>query len=113
MVLGGHAVVEGFQPGKYPQSTMYPLLEGCYQTTKTPGVSSFGAEQIYKNYPVFPARHCGTNNLRYWERPTNGLCTPAFMCGNLYTDTPQSEWKDPVPPAWGSEPRVNFYVAEH
>ena len=113
MIITGHTVTEGFQPGRYPGAVTGPLLEGCYRTTKHPGVSSLGAGQIYKNYPTFPAAHCGTNNLRYWRKPTNGRCAPADMCGNLYLDTPQTEWKDPTPPGWGAGPRVNFYVANN
>ncbi len=82
--------IEGFKtPGDYPLSVDKPLLVGDYNLSLSPGITNRGSQDIYRDYPVFPAASCGTNNIRYWRRPSNGQCAPASMCGGLYTDTEQ------------------------
>lgn len=104
-------VNEGFENfGKYPVNVDKPLLYDSYKLSKDPKVGEVGAADIYVNYPIFPATWSGTNNLKYWRRPTNGQCTPADLCAGLYEATPQdkpyisrpSSWEDPAI-------RVNFY----
>ena len=101
---------EGFSPGIYPLSMDTALLADWYKQNPNPRVDGYGAEEIFVNYPVFPAKHCGTNNLRYWRRPTNGKCTPPGMCMGLYEVTPQDIPGQPQAPSW-SDPaiRVNYY----
>jgi len=106
-------VIENFeQPGEYPVSVDQPLLHDTYKVTKNPGLSIDGAEQNYVNYPVFSSSSCTNNNIRYWRRPTNGLCTPPDFCGNLYTNTEPTISKSAVPPEWDNGIRVNFYESE-
>lgn len=106
-------IFEGFgQPGVYPVSVDSPLLYDSYNVSKNPGLSTNGAEQNYINKPVFPATSYKNNNVRYWRRPTNGLCTPPDFCGNLYMDTEQNVSLSTVPPEWDVGTRVNFYVSD-
>jgi hypothetical protein len=101
---------EGMQAGSYPMAVDTPLLHGWYKTNPDPRVDSFGAEQIHVNYPVFSARHCGTNNIRYWRRPTNGQCTPPGLCMGLYEATEQEIPGAPEAPSWDNPAiRVNYY----
>jgi hypothetical protein len=102
--------LENFEnPGKYPISVDQPLLYGDYKVSKHPSVSKNGSEQNYLNYTVFPATSCTSNNIRYWRRPTNGKCSRADFCGNLYEDT-QQDIPPPVPaPQWDDGIRVNYY----
>ena len=102
--------VEGFlSSGKYPLSVDQPLLYNDYLVNKNPGASAISASQQYVDYPVFPASSCGTNNLRYWRRPTNGQCSRADMCGGLYMNTKQKIPPPPVAPKWGAGLRVNYF----
>jgi hypothetical protein len=96
-------------PGEYPLSEDVPLLYGNYNVQENGGISKNNASDIYTNYPVFPASSCKINNIRYWRRPTNGKCSRAEMCGNLYSDT--ETYIPPEPPllGWGETPRVNYY----
>lgn len=107
-------MVEGFgQPGVYPVAVVKPLLYDSYNVSKNPGLSMNGAEQNYVNKPVFPATSSNTNNIRYWRRPTNGLCTPPNLCGNLYIDTDQNIPPSAIPLEWDVGTRVNFYVSDY
>ena len=103
---------EGFallEPGMYPLSVDSPLLSDTYDVKQNPGYDNMSAADIFVNYPQFPAKHCGTNNIRYWRRPTNGQCTPPGMCMGLYEATEPKI----MPPADApqGEPRVNYYVS--
>ena len=104
-------ICEGFSPAAYPAGLSEPLLHGCYATTEYAGLSPFNSSQISANYPIYPADHVGTNNIRYWARPTNGTCTPADICTNLYKPTKQNMWKRPRPPPPDARHRVNYYVS--
>jgi len=106
-------MVEGFgQPGVYPISVVQPLLSDSYNVSKHPGLSTNGVEQNYINYPIFPATSYNNNNIRYWRRPTNGLCSPPDFCGNLYTNTNQNIPPQATPPLWNDKTRINFYVSD-
>lgn len=106
---------ETFVPGLYPSSVDNPLLVDSYKVKKKPGVDPYsGAAQIWKNYPQFPADHIGTNNIKYWRRPTNGRCTPADMCNGIYEPTEQNIPSPPIPPPVIPQPgesRINFYTS--
>ena len=95
--------------GEYPSSVDNPILHGTYKVNTSPGVSGFGVEDIYMNYPTFPINSCANNNVRYWRKPTNGLCSPPELCGGLYDDTEQEIPPPATPPRWDSGTRVNFY----
>jgi len=94
----------------YPSSDDHPILYKDYPVAFNPGVSDLGTEQMWPDYPVFPASSTINNNIRYWRSPDNGKCSPADMCGGLY-DLKQ-DIKIPPPPAapqWGIGTRVNYY----
>jgi len=95
--------------GEYPKSVETPILQCDYKVQPNPGVSCLGVEDIYMNYPTFPINSCANNNVRYWRKPTNGLCSPPELCGGLYDDTEQEIPLPPTPPKCDSRTRVNFY----
>ncbi len=95
--------------GEYPKSVEKPLLACSYNVKANPGISCLGMEEIHKNYPSFPINSCANNNVRYWRKPTNGLCSPPELCGGLYTDTEPVIPTPAIPPKWDSGIRVNFY----
>lgn len=100
------------EAGNYPHVLDKPLLSDSYDLMDNPATSTHGASDIYVNYPVFPAGHCGTNNIRYWRRPTNGQCTPPELCMGLYKPTQQKMDKYSKIPEW-DDYRVNFYQATY
>ena len=100
---------ENLTSGIYPDSVTRPLLYGVYTVKKNPHYDNSSSQDIYKNYPTFPSKHCGTNNIRYWRRPTNGQCTPAGMCMGLY-DTTEPTIPSPLVPPKGTK-RVNYFVS--
>jgi len=103
-------VEEGFLgSGDYPDAVDSPILECDYNVKPNPGISDLGAAQISQNYPVFPSDSCANNNIRYWNKPTNGRCTRPEMCGGLYEHTEQNIPSPPPTPIWGKGTRVNFY----
>ena len=110
-VLGASRLNEAFSPGEYPCSVIQLPLADVYNLKKKSGYTNNNSKDIYLNKPVFPAKHCGTNNIRYWRRPTNGQCSQAGMCGGLYDTTEQSIPSKPIPQDWNQVPRVNFYVS--
>ena len=104
--------VEGFQPGEYPKSLTKRILGGWYKPKKYTGLKNISYAQSSKNYPIFPADHCGTNNLKYWDRPMNGTCAPAGICTPLYERTNQQHAGPLRAPANDAKGRVNFYVSK-
>ena len=110
MIMVIHSpICEGFalQPMKGDKVTMLD----DYNEKKDPRLTDNGSQQIYTNYPVFPADSCKNNNIRYWRRPTNGKCSPADICGSLYDTTEQDIPILPLPPPWGGNTRVNYYAS--
>lgn len=104
---------EGMTGGAYPQAVDNPILADAYRVKKDPGYDwASSASTIYVNYPTFPADHCGTNNIRYWRRPTNGQCTPPGMCMGIYEATEQKIPPPPIGPAFGQTTRVNYYISK-
>lgn len=102
---------EGFelQPLRY-ENLGRPLLHD-YKERKPPQITDNEAQDIYTNYPVFPADSCRNNNIRYWRRPTNGKCSPAEFCGSLY-DTTRQEIPPPIQAQpWTGVTRVNYYAS--
>ena len=87
-----------------------PLLPD-YLSREKPGLTDNDAQDIFKNYPVFPADSCLNNNIEYWRRPTNGKCTPADFCDSLYEDTPQNIPGEPCRPPLYGVVRVNYYAS--
>ena len=84
------------------------LLHQTYKTARPLQLRNQGYSQINSNYPIFPAQSEMNNNLRYWQRPTNGQCSPPELCGAFYADTPPKIEADPSAPAPGGV-RVNYY----
>lgn len=115
VVLGMSVVLpfictEHMTSGIYPDSVTTPLLDGVYKVKKNPGYDiNTTSYDVYKNYPSFASKHCGTNNIRYWRRPTNGRCTPIGMCTGLY-DTTEPYIPPPPTPPKGMK-RVNYFVS--
>ena len=104
---------EGMSAGAYPQAVDNPILADTYKVKKHPGYDKHSsASNIFVNYPQFPAKHCGTNNIRYWRRPTNGQCSPPGMCLGLYDVTEPKIPPKPIGPAFGQTPRVNYYISK-
>jgi len=109
---------EGLQnlanPGEYPYSTEYPLLEGSYPYTGSKTVSNKDYNDIWMKYPVFRVGSYEqiTNNLRYWSNPDDGECVRADMCDALYKDkevlSNVIQPLGPVPETM-SGVRVNYY----
>lgn len=110
-VLGTGSIVEPLSGGKYPCTVSQLPLADSYKVVSDPGYTKNNAHDIYHNYPHFEAKHYGTNNVRYWRTPTNGLCSPPGMCGGLYETTEPNIPPQPIPPTWTESHRVNFYVA--
>jgi len=105
---------EGFSfltSGEYPVAVDKPLLYDSYNVKKNPGADALSGHNIYVDYPIFPAHSVKTNNIRYWNIPTNGECQAADMCNGLYESTQQKEFIPSVAPQWNNERRVNYQVA--
>ena len=103
---------EGMQAGAYPQALDNPILADSYKVKQNPGYNwSSSSTDIYVNYPHFSTKHCGTNNIRYWRRPTNGQCMPPGMCMGLYEATKQKIPPPPIGPSFSQIPRVNYYIS--
>lgn len=101
---------EGMSPGRYPASVDDLLLHCSYNQAKPGRLTSMTARERSLNYPIFPAHHIGTNNMRYWRKPTNGQCAPGELCGGFYDDTPQNIPGPAQAPANGPGIiRVNYY----
>ena len=102
---------EGFSLHPLPYGDLENPILHDYKERKHPQITDNGSQQIYRNYPVFPADSCKNNNIRYWRRPTNGKCSPAEFCGSLYDSTHQVIPGPPPSPPWSGITRVNYYAS--
>jgi hypothetical protein len=100
---------EGFlTPGNYPSSSETPLLApDSYSLVNKPGVTTYGSNDAYRDYPVYPADFDGTNNIKYWTNPDNGTCSFLETCGGLYKNNKQMQDEELPEPSWNN--RVNYY----
>jgi hypothetical protein len=101
-------------PGEYPVSNNEPILYGDYNVKENTNVTKNNSYNIWKSYPVFPSSHKQqTNNIRYWETPDNGLCSPAEFCGTPYEKTPikKSEVSKAIP-IDSNVTRVNWWASK-
>ena len=110
---------EGFalSPGSFPDSSTYPILYKDYPVKTPGGVSNMSSTDLWTYYPVFDNGYGQyTNNVRYWQTPNNGKCTPPEFCGGLYNNKPIKSLNIvpiPKPISLNSEVRrVNFYGSE-
>jgi len=73
--------------GLYPNSINKPILN-TYPLTSDRHFSHSGYAYNWRRYPVFelPSFTQTTNNLRYYNNPDNGTCTPSEFCFTLYND---------------------------
>jgi hypothetical protein len=94
-------------PGEFPLSVTEPILYNDYIVQPKPSESGLNASDIYVNYPIYPATSFHNNNIRYWNRPTNGTCTPPEMCGGVYQKTEQNI--SPIAPVPRWDHRVNYF----
>ena len=92
----------------YPNGKKDMLLYGNYSTPTTPTISNNNSSDIYTNTPIFLANSKNNNNIRYWKRPTNGKCSPAEFCGDVYGDTLHVIPEGPSVPG-ANKTRVNYY----
>lgn len=100
---------EGFASGPFPEILDTTLLAGTYQEPEKQSLGPYTATEAAKNYPIFPAGACGTNNLRYWKRPSNGTAPWPELEGAFYKATKQQYPPPPKPPVWDAGIRVNFF----
>lgn len=110
---------EGFSlsPGSFPDASTYPILYKDYPVKTNGGVSDMSSTDLWTYYPVFDNGYGQyTNNVRYWQTPNNGKCTPPEFCGGLYNNKPIKDLNIvpvPKPISPNSEVRrVNFYGSE-
>ena len=84
--------IEGFSglydlstPGTYPKSVNQAILND-YPLINKNETSTNNYNQIWWHYPVFKLGSYKqiTNNLKYYDNPDNGTCSPADFCGALY-----------------------------
>ena len=79
-------------------------------------VSNDSASTMWWHYPIFslPSFKQQTNNLRYYNNPDEGTCTPAEFCGALYHSKPnKTNEVYPLPPAKeGGGARVGYFRTE-
>lgn len=76
-----------YSAGNYPNSDTDVLLQDVYPITGINGISNNSASNMWWNYPIFKLGSYAqiTNNIRYPNSPDVGRCTPASMCGALYS----------------------------
>jgi hypothetical protein len=89
------------------------LLADWYPKHKPiPTPSDFGFSTQYMKYPIFPSKSSNINNIKQWQRPTNGRCTVPDLCGDFYGDIDIILPSPPISLKFNdTKPRVNFYNA--
>ena len=115
--------VEGFSglydlstPGTFPKSVNQAILND-YPLINKNETSNNNYNQIWWHYPVFKLGSYKqvTNNLKYYDNPDNGTCSPADFCGALYKnkkDTTTNITLQLPPVQDGPGVRVGYFRSE-
>jgi hypothetical protein len=115
--------IEGFSglydlstPGTFPKSVNQAILND-YPLIKKNETSTNNYNQIWWHYPVFKLGSYKqlTNNLKYYDNPDNGTCSPADFCGALYKNKKDTTTNIilPLPPVQeGPGVRVGYFRSE-
>ena len=115
--------IEGFSglydlstPGTFPKSVNQAILND-YPLIKKNETSTNNYNQIWWHYPVFKLGSYKqlTNNLKYYDNPDNGTCSPADFCGALYKnkkDTTTNITLQLLPVQDGPGVRVGYFRSE-
>jgi hypothetical protein len=115
--------VEGFSglydlstPGTFPKSVKQAILND-YPLINKNETSTNNYNQIWWHYPVFKLGSYKqvTNNLKYYDNPDNGTCSPADFCGALYKnkkDTTTNITLQLLPVQDGPGVRVGYFRSE-
>jgi hypothetical protein len=74
--------------GDYPRTVDLPLLDGVYPIKKDMNLSSQGRDKLYELYPVYSSNSSDINNIKDWQTPDNGNCSPAELCNVIYDIKP-------------------------
>jgi len=106
----------GSTNGIYPSSLTDVLVQDIYPITGKNGVSNYGSNELWKDYPIFEVGSYDqiTNNIRYPNNPDTGRCMPANFCGTLYNDkhlkSNYIEQLPPVDPTSGT--RIGYFTTD-
>jgi hypothetical protein len=115
--------IEGFSglydlstPGTFPKSVNQAILND-YPLINKNETSTNNYNQIWWHYPVFKLGSYKqvTNNLKYYDNPDNGTCSPADFCGALYKnkkDTTTNITLQLPPVQDGPGVRVGYFRSE-
>jgi hypothetical protein len=104
--------------GQYPNSVDKAILND-YPLIGKNKLSNDNSIDIWKYYPMYQVGSYSqqTNNLRYFDNPDIGTCTPTDFCGALYHDkkSKHSNIITPLPPVqqMDNAVRVNYYNAKN
>ena len=123
LVLSLYKKIEGFSglydlstPGTFPKSVNQVILND-YPLINKNETSNNNYNQIWWHYPVFKLGSYKqiTNNLKYYDNPDNGTCSPADFCGALYKNKKDTKTNItlPLPPAQeGEGARVGYFRSD-
>lgn len=100
--------------GELKYRDMDLLVQDSFPVTGSDGISDNTSQDIWSWYPTFQVGSYSqeTNNIRYPERPTNGRCTPASMCGALYKKINTNNVITPLPPVEECGTRVGYFSTD-
>jgi hypothetical protein len=105
----------GSDMGAYPASLSTFFLQDLFPIRPKPGVlDSETASKMWWHYPTFKEGSYRqiTNNLKYYNNPDIGRCTPPDLCGTIYrTRKNPSNIVKPLPPVNAKNgTRVGYFV---
>lgn len=93
----------------YPRAETELPLQDMYPPNIPFKPSDLKYDTMWMDKPIFPAKSMKTNNIRYWDNPSNGTCTLPHQCDAFYKKIEPEKFVEPTPPAWDSGVRVNFF----
>ena len=101
-------------PGTFPKSVNQAILND-YPLINKNETSTNNYNQIWWHYPVFKLGSYKqiTNNLKYYDNPDNGTCSPADFCGALYKNKKDTNTNItlPLPPVQQGL-RVGYFISK-
>jgi hypothetical protein len=77
------------------------LIKNSYDLKSNINVTDDGSYRVWWHYPIFKLGSYAqiTNNLKYYNNPDIGRCTPTEFCGSIYKNKKNnSNYIQPLPP---------------
>lgn len=93
------------------------LIKNLYDVKSDINITNNGSYKVWRHYPIFKLGSYAqiTNNLRYYDNPDIGNCSPTEFCGSIYENKmSKSNYIQPLPPIESTiGTRIGYFITDN